>query len=154
MKKTIVILAAMAILFVSGTAAVANDTATVAVTATVVGTCKFVNKSGSISFGNLDPSVGGDVSGVVKQPTFWCTKNAGYTITDDNGLNESGTTYQMKHASLADVIPYSFVYTATGTGSGPGTPITMNITSTVLSADYLNVAAGSYSDTVTLTINP
>ena len=94
------------------------------------------------------------MNGAVTQPQFWCTKNASYTITDDNGLNESGTTYQMKHASLADVIPYSFVYTATGTGSGPGTPITMNITSTVLSADYLNVAAGSYSDTVTLTINP
>jgi len=152
MKKAIVILAAMAILFVSVTAAVAADTANVAVNATVVGACKF-NSGGTIDF-TLDPSIGGDVNGAVTQPQFWCTKNASYTITDDNGLNDSGTTYQMKHASLADVIPYSFVYTATGTGSGPGTPITMNITSTVLSADYLNVAAGSYSDTVTLTINP
>ena len=47
MKKAIVILAAMAILFVSGTAAVAGDSANVAVSATVVGTCKF-NNGGTI----------------------------------------------------------------------------------------------------------
>lgn len=154
MKKAIVILAAMAILFVSGTAAVAADSATVAVTATVVGTCKFVNKSGSISFGNLDPSVGGDVNGIVSQPTFWCTKNVSYTINDDDGLWESGTTHRMKHETQAEYIPYTFSYTASGTGSGPVSTITMDIAGTVYSAGYLTAAAGNYSDTVTLTIAP
>lgn len=133
-------------------AALAGDTATVAVSASVVGVCKF-NSGGSVSF-TLDPSTGGDVNGTVSQPQFWCTKGASYTISDDDGLNESGTTHRMKHASLADVIPYSFSYTASGSGTGPGTPINMNIASTVVSADYLNASAGSYADTVTLTIAP
>ena len=152
MKKAIVILAAMAILFVSGTAAVAADTANVAVNATVVGACKF-NSGGTIDF-TLDPSIGGDVNGAVTQPQFWCTKNASYTITDDNGQNEVGTTHRMKHASLSEFIEYTFTYTATGTGAGKNSPITMNIASTVAEAQYANASAGSYSDTVTLTINP
>ncbi len=131
---------------------IAGDTATVSVSATVVGTCKFLT-GGSISF-TLDPSVGGNVNGTVTQPTFWCTKGASYNITDDDGLYESGTTHRMKHETLTEYIPYSFTYTATGTGNGPSNPITMNISSTVLASDYLNASAGSYSDTVTLTITP
>ncbi len=128
----------------------AADTQTVTVSATVVGTCKF-NSGGSITF-TLDPSVGGNVNGTVTQPQFWCTKNASYTITDDDGLNESGTTHRLTNGS--EYIPYSFSYTATGTGQGRTSPITMNITSTILEADYINASAGLYTDTVTLTINP
>ncbi len=131
---------------------IARDTATVSVSATVVGTCKFII-GGNISF-TLDPSVGGDVDGTVTQPTFWCTKGASYTISDDDGLYESGTTHRMKHDTLVEYIPYSFTYTASGTGNGPSDPITMNITSQVLETDYLNASSGNYSDTVTLTITP
>lgn len=138
--------------FLGSNLALAGDTATVAVSATVVGTCKF-NSGGTLDF-TLDPSVGGAVSGTVSQPQFWCTKGASYSLSDDNGLNESGTTHRMKHASLAEYIPYSFAYTASGTGTGPGTPINMDIAAQVLAADYLNASAGSYADTVTLTITP
>ncbi len=130
----------------------AADTATVTVSATVVGTCKF-NSGGSITF-TLDPSVGGDVNGTVTQPQFWCTKNASYTITDDDGLNETGANQNRLSNGTGEYIPYSFTYTATGTGNGPANPITMDIASTILSADYLNVSAGVYNDTVTLTVNP
>ena len=130
----------------------AGGTATVAVSGNVVGTCKF-NSGGSISF-TLDPATGGDVNGTVTQPEFWCTKNATYAISDDNGLNESGTTHRMKHLTEADLIPYTFTYTASGPGGGKSSPITMNIASTVVEADYVNASAGSYSDTVTLTITP
>lgn len=130
----------------------ATDTATVNVSATVVGTCKF-NSGGSVVF-SLDPSSGGAVSGTVTQPAFWCTKNTSYTITDDDGLYESGTTHRMQHTTLTEYIPYSFNYTATGSGLGKNNAISMNITATVLEADYIDASAGSYSDTVTLTINP
>lgn len=134
------------------TSALAADTATVTVSATVVGTCKF-NSGGSATF-TLDPSVGGNVSGTVTQPQFWCTKGATYNITDNDGLYVSGGAQRMKHATLAEHIPYSFTYAAAGTGTGPGTPITMNIASEVVAADYLNASAGSYADTVTLSITP
>ena len=153
MNKRLVVLAMVLGLVVGLVGSVvASDTTTVAVSASVTGTCKFLS-GGTISY-TLDPSVGGNVSGTVSQPTFWCTKGSSYTITDDNGANKSGTTYRMKHASLAEYIPYSFTYTSTGTGSGRGTTLTMNIGSQVLGSDYQNASAGNYSDTVTLTIAP
>ncbi len=153
MKKRMMVLA-MVLGLVVGLAgvSVAADTATVDVSATVTGVCKF-SSGGSITFA-LDPSVGTDVSGTVTQPIFWCTKGASYTITDDNGVNKSGTTYRVKHATLAEYIPYSFTYTSTGTGTGKTATITMNIASTITGANYTNASAGSYADTVTLSINP
>jgi spore coat protein U-like protein len=133
--------------------ALAADSATVGVSASVVGVCKYSTATGSVSF-TLNPATGGPVSGTLSQPAFWCTKGASYTITDDNGLNESGTTHQMKHATLTEYIPYTFTYTATGTGSGKSTPITMNIAASVAESDYIDKSEGSYADTVTLSITP
>ncbi len=133
--------------------AMAGDTATVDVSANVVGTCKFLT-GGTMAFGALDPSSGGNVNAVLTQPTFWCTKGASYSITDDNGLYESGTAFQVKHVSLTEYIPYTFTYTATGTGNGPSNPITMDIAGTILGGDYVGASAGDYADTVTLTITP
>jgi spore coat protein U-like protein len=136
-----------------GSASVMGDTTTVSVGATVVGACQF-NSGGSVDFGNLDPAVGGNATGTVTQPEFWCTKNASWSISDDDGLNESGAIQRMKHATLTEYIPYSFSYTASGSGNGPTSPITMDISASVVEADYLNASAGDYSDTVTLTITP
>jgi spore coat protein U-like protein len=129
------------------------DTATVGVSATVLaGSCRF-NSGGTVSF-TLDPSTGGNVAGTVTQPRFRCSRNAYYAISDDNGLHESGITHRMKHTALNEYIPYSFTYTTSGAGLGNGNPVTMDIASTVAEADYMDVPAGSYNDTVTLTINP
>ena len=151
MVKRIILIVAMAMIAFSGVA-VAGDTATVSVSANVVGTCLF-DSGGTITF-SLDPATGGDVSGSVTQPEFWCTKNATYSITDDDGINQSGTTHRMVHASLPEYIPYTFTYTASGSGLGKTSPITMDISSTVVEADYVDASAGNYSDTVTLTITP
>lgn len=127
------------------------DNATVTVSGTVTGTCKFIS-GGTISY-TLDPSSAGDATGTVSQPTFWCTKGSSYTISDDNGANKSGSIYRMKDTST-DYIAYSFTYTKTGTGGGKGSTKTMDIASKVLNADFINAPAGSYTDTVTLTITP
>jgi spore coat protein U-like protein len=150
MRKLLISLIVLGLMVIAGSAFA--DTTTVSVSATVTGTCKFT-AAGTVSF-TLDPSVGTNQNGTVTQPTFWCTKGASYSISDDNGANKSGTTYRMKHATLAEYIPYSFTYTKTGTGAGPSSPITMNIASTVLGTDYTNASAGSYADIVTLTITP
>jgi spore coat protein U-like protein len=156
MRKILVAAMVLGMLAMAG-AAWAADTATVNVNAVVTGTCQFLT-DGSIDFA-LDPSSGAggpavDVVGTVTQPTFWCTKNATWSITDDNGGNEIGTTHNMKHTTEPDLIPYSFTYATSGIGAGRTTPITMNISSTVLGPDYEDKSAGDYSDTVTLTVNP
>ena len=140
-------------LFISSSA-LALDTASVAVSANVTGVCKFNSGAKSVSF-TLDPSVGGAVTGSVVQPTFWCTKGSTYAITDNDGANSIAVGAQrMKHATLTEFIPYTFTYTAGGTGLGASNPITMNIASTVAATDYINASAGSYADTVVLSINP
>lgn len=152
---------------------IAGDNATVNVLANVVGTCKFepVGASTTLDFGTLDPSVGTDVNANTTLQ-FWCTRGATYTITDDNGQNESGTTHRLLHTTTAgEYIPYSYCYTDTGgpitpcstdttseTGTGGGPPplnlITLYISGTITGANYVNALAGSYSDTVTMNITP
>ena len=151
LRKSMAVFIALAGIVVGGMAWA--DSTTVGVSASVVGTCKF-NNAGTIAFGSLDPSLDTLVNGTVTQPTFWCTRGASYSIADDIGLHESGTTFRMVHATdAAEFIPYTFTYTATGTGTGPANPLTMNIVATV-PAGYSGALAGDYADTVTLTITP
>jgi spore coat protein U-like protein len=151
MKKILMAVVAVAAVAMAGIA-VAADSATVGVSATVAGNCKVLSP-GSISYA-LDPATGGNATGTVTQPTFWCTKASTYTITDPGGIHDSAGSKRMKHATLSEYIPYTFTFTATGTGAGRGTTLSMDIASTVAEANYINASAGSYADSVILTIAP
>jgi len=136
--------------------AFAADINTVTVTANVVGTCRFNSATSTLAFGALDPGTGADVNASTST-TFWCTKNASYSITDDDGLYETAVnSNRMRHATtLTEYIPYTFSYNPTsGTGDGRTSPITLNISGTVTFANYQNAAAGDYADTVVISINP
>lgn len=152
MKKSLILTMGLATIVLGGAAMAA--TAPVAVTANVVGTCKFSIASGAVAFGNLDPSLATTVNGTVSQPEFWCTKGATYTIADDLGLHELPSFRMVSAVTPAEFIPYTFTYLKTGLGSGPQNKLTMNIAATVLGTDYANAPAGAYTDTVTLTITP
>ena len=146
----------------------AGDSATVNVTATVLGHCKFIPNSPTttLAFGNLDPTVGTNKDATTSL-NFKCSKGVTYTIQANDGSNADGPTNRMTNGT--DFIPYTFCYTTdttpitpcnsdtspvTGTGLGGGTTVTLNISGTVLGADYINVSPGSYSDTVTVTLSP
>ena len=156
MKKSLVLALAMGMVLVLGGVAMAADTNTLTVQASVVGTCKFVApKTSTLDFGALDPSVGTDVN---KNTTtqFWCTKG----VTTDaviagNGQNFLGGKRGMKDNTSSDVIPYTLSVAKDGNlNAGPASPRTLTISGGVLGADYTGKTAGSYSDTVVLTINP
>ena len=153
MKRVIMVIAAVFFAAWAGSANAAPPNTTVSISATVIGTCKFLT-GGTMAFGNLDPSLATNVNAALTQPTFWCTKNATYTITDDDGLNENGTTHRLIGATNGEFIPYSFNYTGSGTGAGPANTLTMNISGQILGTDYSGASQDTYSDTVTLTINP
>jgi spore coat protein U-like protein len=150
MRKSMTVLIVLAVFALGGAAWAA--TTTVAVSATVVGTCQF-NNAGTIAFGTLDQVAAPLVNGLVTQPTFWCTRGATWTISDDSGLHELAPGARQM-ANGTDLIPYTFTYAATGAGTGKTTPITMNIAATVPAGSYIDVPAGPYTDTVTLTILP
>lgn len=136
---------------VLGSTPVVADTANVDVSAQIVGTCKFETGVKSVSF-VLDQTSSGDATATVSQPKFWCTKGTTYSLSDNNGKNFANSKRRMSNGT--DYIPYSFTYTLNGTGTGKGSPITMDIASTVANADFINVPAGTYTDTVQLTITP
>jgi spore coat protein U-like protein len=157
MVKRIILIVAIAMFAFSGMA-LAGDTATVDVTASVVGTCKFGVGGGlggtniaTLAFGSLDPSSTADANATVNYQ-YWCTKGSVAATSADNGLNYSGSR---RMTNGVDFIPYSFNLTNhTQTGAGKGNPLTATISGTILNADYINVSAGSYLDTVALTITP
>ncbi|MBM2837943.1 MAG: csuA [Deltaproteobacteria bacterium] len=146
--KKLVVLAAVAMFLMTGSA-MAAGTSTVAVSATVLGSCTI--SGGTAAFGNLDPAGAGVVNAGIAQPQVTCTNGAPYTITDDDGLSESGVDAN-RMAFGANFIQYSFAYTATGIGNGGAQNI--GLTASVLQADYINKPAGNYADTVTLSVLP
>jgi len=155
MVKRIILIVAIAMIAFSGVA-LAADTNTVTVTANVVGTCKFTSATSTLLFGALDPSSTADGTATATT-TFWCTRNASYGITDNDGLWDTGVNQNRMQNTLdaTEYIPYSFSYgPASGSGNGPSTPITLTMNGLINNADYVNAAAGAYSDTVVLSITP
>ncbi|MBM2828139.1 MAG: hypothetical protein HW408_671 [Actinobacteria bacterium] len=153
MKRFFAVLIAVA-LFGVGVVASAADTTSLAVSGTVVGTCKFTGTSG-ISF-SLDPnsSAAATATGSV---TYWCTKGQVGTMTMGNGQNGTSPTYYLKSTGTpADQVLYSLSpLTDSYTGQGKSTAKTLTITGTVANVDYINAAAHSdYTDSVTVTISP
>jgi len=156
MKKLLGVVMVLGLVLVLGRVAIAADTNNVTVTANVVGTCRFNSATSALAFGALDPSSGAPATATAA-PTFWCTRNATYSVTDDDGLHEVAVDgNRMEHTGTAgNFIAYGFSYNpTTGSGLGRTTPITLNISGTVAFADYQNAMAGDYADTVVISINP
>jgi len=153
--KTKILLVAGVLGVVGFGSVMAGDTNTLTVTATVVGTCKFNSATSSLAFGSLDPSSASDAS-ATGSTTYWCTKGTVASTTADNGSNYSGTSRRMSNgAATPEYIPYSLTLAGgTQTGAGKGTPLTLGLSGGILNADYINVSAGAYTDTVTLTVTP
>jgi spore coat protein U-like protein len=154
-KRIFVSVFFVALVAMAGTA-IALDTATVTVSATVSPVCMFSSPAAALAFGVL-PTPSADTT-VTASLNFWCTAGASYTITDDDGLNETGVNLNRMISTgpgPTNYMPYSFTYApATGSGLGPSSPITLNLSGTVLAASYGSLPGGVYQDTVTLTINP
>lgn len=120
--------------------------------------CKFKTKGVALDFGLLDPVAATDVT---RQTTinFVCNGSADpatFLITKDDGLNASGPNgTRMQHSTTpANFIAYTVNLNPTS-GTVPKSELqTLTVTGTILGNDYRNAIAGTYADTVTLTINP
>lgn len=135
-----------------GVAAAAGST-TLAVSATIIGTCKFVAASTPLAFGGaIDPSSGSTLSPTASV-LYQCTKNtASLGITGVAGAHTMNTT-------PANTTPLSYTLaisgdTSPGQGFGAGTNLTATVTGTMTPAQFQNAIAGSYTDNVTLNITP
>lgn len=115
--------------------------------------CKFSTLTGDLIFGTIDSGGTADVSATASL-TFRCNGSepiATYLVSDNDGANAS----KMAHTTLAgNFLPYELSYTPTSGSVPRGDPVTLSITGTVRSSDYRAAQAGTYSDTVILSILP
>ncbi len=155
MKKLIVLVMALAVIMIAGSAMAATTNGTFNVTANVTAACS-ITGSPNIAFGAYDPT-GGDVTanGVLG---FRCTKNTAYDITIDATRQMTGTTY-------SDPLSYQVYYegaltnawaSTTGNVNGQGTtPSNAPQTKTVYGkiSGGQDVSVDSYTQTIGVHIN-
>lgn len=147
MKKLLAIAAAVAVVAMAGTAMAA--TGNLAVSANVTATCTITG--GSLGFSALDPTTApavGPISSTGVSVT--CTNGTAYTLTNNNGLHVSGSTLRL--ANGTDFIPYTLSVPAGGTGNGASQSVT--IQGNIAAGTYATASAGSYTDTVQITVAP
>lgn len=122
--------------------------------------CLFQAKGLAMSFGTLDPSNAVTVIVPVAAATLNanrvgdCPSSRTMVIDADNGQNFVGSR-RMRKGATSDYIPYSL----TGlpwSQSGPGNNnyVTFTFSGTVAGTAYEGASAGSYSDTVIITVTP
>jgi spore coat protein U-like protein len=151
-RLTLTLLAVGLVLALAGTS-MAADSTTVTVSATVLDTCLFTS-AGDLSFGAIDPTLAGPFSPIVTDVNVQCGAGTGFAITDDGGINgPPGGPYAMDDGA-ANLLVYSFTYSAVGVGAGFGTDVALGINGSVTQADAQAVPAGAYTDTVILSVLP
>lgn len=146
MKKLIAISAAAAIIAMSGTA-MAAATANLAVSASVTNSCSVTG--GTLAFGALTT---GTVNATSAGVTVTCTKGDPYSLSVNTGANNVGTQANMKNTGNTDLIPYSL--TVPAPSAGTGAPQTIAMTGTITTGTYSMASAGTYNDTILITVTP
>lgn len=137
----------------------AANTGSLALSATVLSknACRFNSTATALNFGNIDPTSVALVT-VTLSLVYRCNGSdavATWAVSSDDGLHELGAGQpRMQHAtSPASYLPYSLSFPADG--SAPrNVNQTITVTGTVFPASFSTAIAGSYSDTLVLSILP
>lgn len=134
--------------------------------------CSFrANGTLFLAFGTLNPSVGTNAVATLTVGTLNANQVGAcnptgqiMTLSANNGLNFAAGKRNLR--SGANRIPYTLAGSGggwTGTGAGPWTRnrpgnaayvAVPPLTATILGTDYVDAAAGAYSDTLVLTVAP
>jgi hypothetical protein len=154
------ILAATLLTAAATTSAIAADTYSLAVSATVLGRCKFTQAAGATLtitnvLGGIDPSAAGPAGGTVNI-TYKCTTGQAPAFTTDTGTHASGGSNRVADAGNANFMIYTLGLAGGGNGAGfgAGTDKTLVVTGTITAANYAAAPAGPYTDTVVVSVNP
>ncbi|GAC1525591.1 MAG: hypothetical protein NVS2B4_01680 [Ramlibacter sp.] len=157
-STTRALLASAALAFAGAASA---DTTSLAVSATVLGVCKFSGAPPmaitSPTLNYLDPTLTTDGSGT-STVSYKCTtttnptlsvggSTSGYSATGTSGLSSGGTT--------PTYIPFTISWGALAAGAGfLASASTVTLTGTITNANYIGANAGTYSASVPLLITP
>jgi spore coat protein U-like protein len=113
--------------------------------------CNFSKRTSTIDFGNLDPFSSTDQTATVTI-TISCQGSPQWFLDSNNGIYFNGTTARMRHETkLNEYLPYTLTFYPT---RGTKHETTITGSGIILNSSHINAYAGTYSDSVTLTINP
>ncbi len=152
MKKILALTSFVAVATVSGMATAATSTGTLNVDATVVGSCS-VEGTTAINFGNYDPTSATptDSAGDVQ---VRCTKNTAYTVYIGADRSMTDGTDTLNYELYSDAGRSSAWGDTLGTGVGYTAPDNNTAAHTIYGrvSALQNVGVGTYTDTVTVTV--
>lgn len=136
-----------------------NASRAVAVTLTVVSksNCKFTTLPvGALAFGPLDQTRTAPAS-VSLAAEFKCggtAKQATFVVRASNGLHHDGVTRRMRDAAGVHYLPYDVSLTPTTATVAKNAPVPLTITALIAVPDFQDAFAGSYSDSITVSVDP
>ena len=152
MKKITLIAALCASSLLGSMSALAADTQTVSVSASVLGTCKFSATIAAVVFTAIDPSTTGTKTAPLSL-TYKCTKG---TLASAITISAGTNTPMVGALATPDTIPFT-VGTFTAAVAGTGFSGTASSSGTILSiaqAAYQDVKADTYTGSLVVNIAP
>lgn len=144
MKKLAVLLSLAATLATGN--ALALDTATIDVSATVLGTCTFAAGPYAMAFGNIDPLTAANTDATATL-SFTCTNGSNWALQNLTGA------YTMAGSVAGNTLDYA-VLAHTTAGTGTGLAQTVALTGRVTPAQAQAAAADTYTGTLTIDLWP
>ncbi len=124
--------------------AMAADTATIAVSANVLGTCAFDTTAYTMDFGAIDPTGADDI--VNTNLAFTCTSGTNWALDDLDGP-------QVMNSVGGNALNYLITQTVTS-GTGTGASESVLIKGTISTANKSGAAVDSYTDSLTINLIP
>lgn len=133
--------------------AFAADTQNMTVQATVTAACTLVSVP-TLDFGTLNQATAPVVSPAAVNVTYHCTKGQTPIFTLGAGLSASPFTGSLSNGT--DTIAYTITWAAGAAGTGFGTAaLSLPLTGSMAGgANYQNVTAGTYTQTVAVNVTP
>jgi hypothetical protein len=121
--------------------------------------CRFSTRSGTLTFGLLDPGNPVDRSANISL-NIRCNgsdPSAQVMLSTNDGLYPVGPGLpRMRHTLLlTEYLPYTLSFNPpSGTTIPRNTNVTLTITATIVGLDYQNASSGDYEDIIDVYINP
>jgi spore coat protein U-like protein len=145
---------------VLGSAPAFADTYSLSVSATVQGVCKFTQAAGqTLTFANnvtggIDPSLATNATANATV-TYKCTNGTAPSAFTGTGTHDLAGNKRVVNGVNAMVYTVSLTGGGAGDGFGPGsTNKTLTVAGTIDPTQFQGAPAGTYTDTLTLTIAP
>jgi spore coat protein U-like protein len=139
----------------------AADNASITVSATVLSknNCKFTSNGAlAINIPLIDPSGSATASGSVAT-SFKCggaSSSVSYSVTASDGSHSTGPGLRrLRHlTTTTEFLDYTLAITPSSGLAAKNAVVDVQVTASIAAAAYQNARAGSYSDTVVLTVAP